>query len=804
MATEHAARALEREVGRRSALLVGLRAFAQSYESDKSRLDEEFPVFATGLISSLEGVRALQLVDDGAIRATWPVEGNEAAVGLRLGSHPDLLVRDGFERAERTRQLSITGPVQLVQGGRGLIARIATDLPAGSYPDQVASVMDFEAVLHDAGFAPYVGRPRMTLRNQQGKVIVAADGPIPDSIRVAVELGDGRWWLDGVPEGGWGASSARERTLLRVSLSVISVLLIGLAGVLSGRQQRLARAVTDQTRELQQTNHELALEVRDRETAERTLRERAEELRVALQAGRMGIWSWDVVHGRIAFNDGVAALFGRPTPDAPVSHDEFLGMLSPEDRTLLRQRIDATIEHNALFHFEQRIVTPDGAERWVYATAELQRDANNAPQRLLGVVMDISDRTRLEEQLRQAQKMEAVGTLAGGIAHDFNNLLTAMLGFARLAHDALDEASTHVSTVHTHAMVRDDLSELIRAGDRATMLTSQLLAFSRQQVVQSVMVDVNAMVADLERMLCRLLDERITLRSETCAKPVVVRANAGQLSQVLLNLVVNARDAMPLGGHITVHTARHRITADDALIDTGLTPGEWVEFSVRDNGVGMSPEIQSRIFDPFFTTKPTGKGTGLGLSTAYGIVASAGGRIVVESREGSGTCMRVFLPAHARAVRDKTPVRGIAALDSGHETILVVEDEPGVRRLVREILERQGYQVVLAANGLEALQILAGSRAAGEAGPLPAGPVDIDLVISDVVMPEMGGLELSVRLRELFPRVPVLLMSGYPASEVDAPVLEEQIVAKPFTPAQLLSQVRERLNAAAALKELAV
>jgi PAS domain S-box-containing protein len=804
MATEHAARALEREVGRRAALLLGLRAFAQSYAADRARLDAEFPVFATGLISSLEGVRALQLVDDGAIRATWPVVGNEAAVGLALGSHADPLVQEGFERAERTQQLSITGPVPLVQGGRGLIARIATELPEAAYPDQVATVIDFESVLHDAGFAPYIGRPRMALRDQQGDVIVPADGPLVDSVRVPVELGDGRWWLESVPEGGWGASSASERTLLRISLSVISVLLVGLGAVLSGRQQRLSRAVTDRTRELQQANHELAVEVQERESAERTLRERAEELRVALDAGRMGTWSWDVVNGRIAFNDGVAALFGRPVPDAPVSHDEFLAMLSPEDRTLLRQCIDATIEHDALFHFEQRIVLPDGIERWVYATAELQRDANNTPQRLLGVVMDVTDRTRLEEQLRQAQKMEAVGTLAGGIAHDFNNLLTAMLGFARLAHDALETSETESSIATTHAMVRDDLSELIRAGDRATMLTSQLLAFSRQQVVQSVMVDVNAMVSDLERMLCRLLDERITLRSETCAHPVVVRANAGQLSQVLLNLVVNARDAMPAGGHITVQTARRKIGADDVLIDAGLTAGEWVELSVRDDGLGMSPEIQSRIFDPFFTTKPTGKGTGLGLSTAYGIVASAGGRILVESREGSGTCMRVFLPAHARASRDKTPVRGAAALSSGHETILVVEDEPGVRRLVREILERHGYQVVIAANGLEALQILAGSKTIGAAVSPHPDAVEIDLVISDVVMPEMGGLELTMRLRDQFPRVPVLLMSGYPASEVDAPVLEEQIVAKPFTPAQLLSQVRERLNAAAAVQEVAV
>ncbi len=798
---EHSARALEQEVGRRIALLAGWRAFAESYNGDRERLHEDLPVFASGLITGLSGVRALQYVHEGRIGAMWPVQGNEAALGLDLFAHADPRVGADMRRAMRERALTITGPVELVQGGSGLVVRQATALPVGVYPEVATILLDVNTLLADAGLASDNDEFSFAVRDGTGALVAGSPATLHDPVRVAVHLDDGDWTLERAPVDGWGLAAQEERRLLRASALVISLLLIGLASVLAGRQARLRDAVHERTRALQAANHDLALEVDERQAAVRTLRDRAEQLRVALAAGRMGVWGWDLETGRLQWNEGVGELFGLPKDETPSSLHAFLELLSPEDRVAVKQRIRATLNHGEPFNIEHRVVTPDGVERFVYSTAELQVDAASGTRRLLGVIMDVTTRTRLEAQLRQAQKMEAVGTLAGGIAHDFNNLLTAILGFARLAHESLDAASAAGRmSGDTIACVRDDLVELIRAGDRASLLTAQLLAFSRQQVVQSIPVDVNVVVEDLERMLARLLDERIALRTTPSRASVIVRGDPGQLSQVLLNLVVNARDALPAGGAITVATQLHcveRARANDcALINAGLADGEWVELRVSDNGTGMSADVQSRMFEPFYTTKPTGHGTGLGLSTVYGIVSAVGGRILVDSREGVGTTMRIFWPAlvgHEAAVaslRDDTPGT------RGGETILVVEDEPGVLRLVSQILSRYGYAVRVAENGRNALRSL---REHGVATDIPRLAGAISLVISDVVMPEMGGLELAETMRTRYPNVPVLLMSGYPAAGVDEFALgtrhvETPILTKPFSPRDLLEHVRALLD----------
>ena len=797
---ENSARALEQEVGRRIALLTGWRAFAESYNGNRDELHEDLPVFASGLITGLSGVRALQFVHDGRIGAVWPERGNEAAIGLDLNQHADPRVSDDVRRAMRERVITVTGPVELVQGGSGLLVRQATSLPVGAYPELAAIILDVDTLLADAGLPGLAERYSFVVRDRSGALVAGSSEPLDDPVRVAVHLDDGDWMLEGVPTAGWGLAALEERRLLRASAAVISLLLLGLASVLAGRQARLSHAVLERTRALQAANHDLALEVVERQAAVRTLRDRAEQLRVALAAGRMGVWGWDLETGRLQWNEGVAELFGVPEDEAPSSVHAFLDLLSIEDRVVVKERIRATLEHGAPFSVEHRVVTKGGVERFVYSTAELQVDATSGKRRLLGVVMDVTTRTRLEAQLRQAQKMEAVGTLAGGIAHDFNNLLTAILGFARLAHESLDAAASSLSG-GTVKCVRDDLVELIRAGDRAALLTAQLLAFSRQQVVQSIPVDVNVVVEELERMLARLLDERIRLRAITSAQSVVVRGDPGQLSQVLLNLVVNARDALPTGGAITVTTLRHGVAGRDgrdaALVEAGLSDGEWVELRVSDNGAGMSADVQSRMFEPFFTTKPTGQGTGLGLSTVYGIVSTVGGRILVDSREGEGTTIRVIWPALVghmaaeQALHDDTPGT------RGGETILVVEDEPGVRRLVSEILSRYGYAVRLAENGRAALRLLSEQGVATDA---PGSEGAISLVISDVVMPEMGGLELAEAMSARYPNVPVLLMSGYPAASADdlSPIpknVEAPILTKPFTPRDLLDHVRSLLDA---------
>ncbi len=784
VSTESAARTIEQEVGRRLALLTGLRAFVESYDGDRARLDREFPVFASGLLTGLSGVRALQLVHGGRIVDTWPLAGNEPALGLDLLSHPDPRVGEDVRRALRTRTLTITGPLPLVQGGVGLLARQATGLPAGTYPELANIILDVDTVLADAGIQVHLPSPAFALRDRGGELVAGAAAALPTPVEVDVRLADGRWTLESIPAGGWGASTMRERRLLRVSAAVIALLLIGVAALLAGRQARLADAVLARTRALQAANHDLQRESEERQAALLTLHERAEELRVALAAGHMGLWAWDIASGRVHWNEGVAELFGIPAESVPTTYDAYRALFAPEDRALLEERIRATLEHGTPYHIQHRVVLPDGTERWLYATAELQGTEAAGDRRLLGVIMDVTTRTRLEEQLRQAQKMDAVGTLAGGIAHDFNNLLTAILGFARLAHDSLDAPADSAAV---HAAVRDDLAELISAGDRAALLTAQLLAFSRRQVVQTVAVNVDDVITEIERLLTRLLDARITLHATPSRDPVVVRADRGQLSQVLLNLVVNARDAMPDGGTIVVSTAAHQVHPGDPLVHAGLAPGAWVELRVRDEGVGMPPDVQARIFEPFFTTKPPGQGTGLGLSTAYGIVSNAGGRIVVESRTGGGTTMRVFWPALPGPVATVTPAHVPRVSTHGGETILVAEDEPGVRRLVREILERHGHVVLEAADGNDALRLL-------EEHGDPRIPAPIALVISDVVMPEMDGLELAGRMRERWPAVPVLLMSGYPASIAGTPDPDAPILAKPFTPGDLLTRVRALLD----------
>jgi two-component system, cell cycle sensor histidine kinase and response regulator CckA len=790
------ARSIERELGRRVALLAGLRAFVESHAGEADRLDRDFPVFAEGLLTGLDGVRALQLVHNGRIVATWPVIGNEAVLGYDLYGHPNPRVAADVRRAVLSRELVITGPIAILQGGTGLLARLAVG--PGAVPELVNVILDVPALLADAGLDAVSANASFTLRDGGGVRIAGAVDALDAPIITPVNVGDGAWQLLTVPERGWGAALQRERNLLRVSMALIGALLIGVAGLLSGRQARLVRAVNDRTLALRNANAELAREVEERRVAERTTRERGEELRVALNAGQMGVWGWDIPTGRIVWDADVGQLYGVGRAH-PESYDAFLAMLEPDDRSVLHDAVQATLTRGAPFHVQHRVQLPDGRIRWLFATAELQLDAAGQPARLLGVIMDVTARVELEQQLRQAQKMEAVGTLAGGIAHDFNNLLTAILGFARLAQESLGRAlgdarqpnapSDATALRDTAHLVANDLDELIRAGDRAALLTSQLLAFSRQQVVRPTVLDVNAVVAELERLLARLLDERIALRLTLTPDPVFVRADAGQLSQVVLNLVVNARDAMSHGGHIVVSTHRHAIDAPDRPAVLG--EGAWTEIRVVDDGAGIPEAIRERIFDPFFTTKATGKGTGLGLSTAYGIVTQAGGHIVVDSEEGRGTTMRVFLPCVVASADTRTPARGLPAVRGGRETILVVEDEPGVRRLVCDILQRAGHVVRSATDGVQALAVLD-----AEAALDPASRVaPVSLVVSDVVMPEMGGIELCAALRERRPGLPVLLMSGYPASQAGELAPDVPFLTKPFTPTDLLAEVRALLDA---------
>jgi two-component system cell cycle sensor histidine kinase/response regulator CckA len=391
----------------------------------------------------------------------------------------------------------------------------------------------------------------------------------------------------------------------------------------------------------------------------------------------------------------------------------------------------------------------------------------------LGVTRDVTEQRRLEEQLRQAQKMEAVGQLAGGVAHDFNNLLQVITGFGQLILDRLSADDP----------LRDMVVEVKKAGERAATLTRQLLAFSRKELIAPRVLDVAALLADTERMLRRMLGEDVELRTLSDG-PALVKADPGQLTQVLLNLCVNARDAMPTGGRLTIETCVVQRDEADLRAHPGAAPGDYVLLAVRDTGRGIPAEALPHIWEPFFTTKGLGQGTGLGLAVVHGVVAQTGGHVEVQSAPGQGTIFRLYLPHIGEEGRPAKAMSGAGAMPEGTGTVLLVEDEEGVRGLAATILRRCGYQVLEAADKESAL------RAAAEPGR-------IDLLLTDVVLPRGSGREVAEALLRQHPGIKVLYVSGYTEDAVLRHGVQRQQVdflAKPFTPATLAQKVRTLLD----------
>jgi nitrogen-specific signal transduction histidine kinase len=387
------------------------------------------------------------------------------------------------------------------------------------------------------------------------------------------------------------------------------------------------------------------------------------------------------------------------------------------------------------------------------------------------MVEDITAQRALEEQFRQAQKMEAVGQLAGGVAHDFNNLLTAILGSADLLLMDLPQEDPR----------REDLTAIRDAGERAATLTRQLLAFSRRQVLQPRVIGLNQVVAGIGKLLPRIIGEDIQLDLTLAPDLWSVSADPGQIEQVILNLAVNARDAMPDGGRLTIATTNSVLDAVFAARNPMVQPGSYVRLSVTDTGQGMDEETLARVFEPFFTTKGPGKGTGLGLATVYGIVKQSGGYIFVRSRPAEGATFDVYLPAVPQSADDHAAGPPPARAGQGSETILLAEDDAAVRSLARRALEQYGYRVLEAVNGREAVDLMRSHRD------------EIDLLLTDIVMPEMGGRRSAEHILQTRPDLKVLYMSGYAGP--DQPD-GRAMVQKPFTPESLARKVREVLDGA--------
>jgi PAS domain S-box-containing protein len=424
---------------------------------------------------------------------------------------------------------------------------------------------------------------------------------------------------------------------------------------------------------------------------------------------------------------------------------------------------------------EQRIHRKDGQAVWVRLTISPDRSSSDEPQHLIVILEDVSERRQLEERLRESEKLEAIGRLAGGVAHDFNNLLTAIIGYAQLVADSLDHNDPKA----------EDVDEIIKAAERSAALTGQLLAFSRKQVLVPAILDVNMLVRETTVLLRRVIGEHIDLVTTLAPDVEPVSADRTQLEQIVINLAVNARDAMPSGGRLTVETANVVIAEAGESHQVVSEPGRYVMLAVSDTGVGMDTDTKLRVFEPFFTTKEQGRGTGLGLATVYGIVKQSGGFIDVQSEPDQGATFRVYLPAVPGAKASVTRRDTKQSMKLGNETILVVEDERAVRSMTRVILERAGYHVVEAAAPEEAQEIFR-SRASA-----------IDLMISDVVMPGAHGPALFKQLVVEHPSLRVLYMSGYADDEIiRTGRLEggENFMEKPFTSQRLLEKVREILD----------
>jgi len=434
-------------------------------------------------------------------------------------------------------------------------------------------------------------------------------------------------------------------------------------------------------------------------------------------------------------------------------------------------------------------IRKDGSVFPVQLMSVVVQNVDGHPYGVITICEDITERKKieqeiasLEEQLRQSQKMEAIGRLAGGIAHDLNNLLTVIKGYNELSSTMLSE----------HELLKENIEEIKKATSRATDLTRQLLAFSRRQMFHVKVLDLNAILQDMEKMLRRLVKEDteiVMVLDEDLGK---IKTDPGQIEQVVLNLVLNAKDAMPNGGRLIIQTANVELSKVHLRAHIGVKPGRYVMLSVSDTGMGMSPAVKERMFEPFFTTKEVGKGTGLGLSTVYGIVKQSGGDIGVESEVGKGTTFKIYLPTVEEKIEALQPSPATTEVPKGSETILLVEDDDMVRTLARTILEMNGYKVLETANGGEALR-LAQDRAS-EA---------IHLMVTDVVMPKMNGWKLAEYLTPIHPEMKVLYMSGH----VDNTIIREDLLPhesaflqKPFSPETLLSKVREILDGPAADK----
>ena len=515
------------------------------------------------------------------------------------------------------------------------------------------------------------------------------------------------------------------------------------------------------------------MDITNRKLAEEELRRKEERLRLAQRAAGMGVFEIDLALGKHTISPQMMEICGMAGATPPSDLMELL-QFTRSDEKPLHEELRAAMWAGKATHFERRIVRPGGEVRWIEITGDGQFDVAGHAVRFLGVCRDVTERRQLEAQLRQSQKMQAVGQIAGGVAHDFNNVLGVILGNMELLSERLPGDED----------LQRYFERIRRAVNSATSVTRQLLAFSRKQVLQPVVLNLNHVVEQLHKMIQRLIGEHIQVVVSLEPTLAAVKADPGQIEQMLLNLVVNARDAMPQGGRLLLETSN--VSRDLALLDQQLEskPRRFAKLSVTDTGCGMTKVILDHLFEPFFTTKEVGKGTGLGLATVYGIVKQSNGHISVRSEPGVGTTFDIFFPSvNTQPVREPSP--SSASFAWGSETILVVEDENALREIITLQLEKLGYRVLTAAHPEQALRLF-GDHAK-----------EVSLLLTDVLMPGMHGRELAKRLQVEKPSLKVLFVSGYTDDKIlrhDGSDSRHALLLKPFNMETLAARVRETLD----------
>ncbi len=522
-------------------------------------------------------------------------------------------------------------------------------------------------------------------------------------------------------------------------------------------------------------------DITDRKRTEEALRQSEEMLRFAQDAAAIGAFEWNIQTGVNTCTPKLEQLYGLPAGAFAQTQPAWENLIHPEDRAGVVDVVKRAFETGSPTEGEWRVVWPDGSVHWLNGRWHIFRDSDGTPVRMTGINIDITDRKLAEQRILQAQKLESIARLAGGLAHDYNNLMSVIL---LEVDSALAELSSQDSAVGSVTAIRD-------AAGKAVALGQQLMAFGSKQmlqrdteILQPEALDLNSFMGDAMRLVQSLVGDDVTITFHPDSRLGLVRADRGQLLQLIMNLALNSRDAMPQGGTFVMETENVEFDASDARLNPGAIPGPYVMLRVWDTGVGMDKATRARIFEPFFTTKEIGRGTGLGLSVVYGIVRQSGGFITVSSEPGQGTEFNIYLPASLEAPgpilqrEQKPPVRG------GSETILLVEDEPALRQKICEVMENAGYRILVARDGNE------GFRLAEEHAR------QIHLLVTDVVMPNMSGPRLSERLRAPCPEIKTLYMSGYPDMGEGSEALRSQpnFIQKPFTQEELMRRVREVLD----------